>query len=187
MCPPGRAWHRGTEPSGRRREAGARGRRSPGPRPARGASWVRGGAGAAPLSGRARPRGQRGRRGWRLGLRRSAPPRPASRARPPAWPPCCRPARRPTSGTSSRPTRRCGRSTKVRAAGPQPARPPGHPAGCLLPAAPPALTGPPAGQVGLRHRARGGVAIRAQPRPRPPRSTPAAAGALLGGAPWSCP
>lgn len=62
----------------------ARGRSSPGPRrplapprPARGASWVRGGAGAAPLSG---VRGRRDRvaaEGWRLAPRRSAPPRPA--------------------------------------------------------------------------------------------------------------
>lgn len=47
------------------------------PRPARGASWVRGGAGAAPLSG---VRGRRDRvaaEGWRLVPRRSAPPRPA--------------------------------------------------------------------------------------------------------------
>lgn len=44
-------------------------------------------------------------------LRAAAPRRVP---RPPAWPPCCRLARHLTSRTSSRPTRRCGRGTKVR-------------------------------------------------------------------------
>lgn len=84
--PSGRTWGRGWEPA-------QPARRSPGPwplarpRPARGASWVRGRGGAAPLSG-ARPGGQ-----WPPGLeaalRRSARrvPRPGMAALLPAGPP----------------------------------------------------------------------------------------------------
>lgn len=64
------------------------------PRPARGASWVRGGAGAAPLSG---ARGRRDRvaaEGWRFPPRRSAPA--ASRARRHGRPAATRPTTRRT-------------------------------------------------------------------------------------------
>lgn len=132
--PLGRAWDRDAEPA-----EPARAEPAPlGPAPPVGHPGCGGGAGAAPLSG-ARGRGDRvAAGGWRPALRRSAP-------RPPAWPPRCRPARRPTSGTSSRPTRRCGRSTKVGAAAPPTLRATCRPAGpgqVLQPDSPPLTPGP---------------------------------------------
>lgn len=73
---------KGCAPAGTRvgPRRGARGARpgcasSPGPRPARGASWVRGRGGGGPFKRRARPRGQSGRRGLEAGsaLQRPAP------------------------------------------------------------------------------------------------------------------
>ena len=144
MRPPGRARDADSEPAsplrcGCRADAGRRpGALPPLPRapPARGASWVLGGAGAAPL------RGARGRRdrvaagGRRPALRRSAPPCPAPAAGmaallPPGPPP------------DEQDFIQAYEEVREKYKGTAPPPP------CGLPAVWPALTGPPAGQSGL--------------------------------------
>lgn len=124
----------------------------PGPRPAPPVGHPGCGAGRGrPLEAAFAAAGTEWRRRAGGSLRAAAPRRVPC---PPAWPPCCLPARRPTSRTSSRPTRRCGRGTKVRR------RRPGQP---LQPDSPAADT---LSAVAVP------IAARTEPSPLPRRRTP---------------